>query len=143
MRSYKKKIVARPKKNPLRPRLKAMGFCRSSCRINTLNQHATILHDRLSELTYTVNEFVPPRVKLLPKAAPLDRTLLPSAQTRHFLPAPPAGARLSPGAPGARVIGPLSLRGSSVLQHFSDMSLPYPNLVQPITETLRISLQRI
>lgn len=41
---------------------------------------------------------MPPRVKFLPKAAPLDRTLLPSAQTRHFLSAPPAGAHLLLGA---------------------------------------------
>ncbi|KAJ8001601.1 hypothetical protein DPEC_G00171180 [Dallia pectoralis] len=48
------------------------------------------------ELTYTVNERVPPRVKFVPKAAPLDRALLPFAQTRHFLSAPPADAQILP-----------------------------------------------
>ena len=51
-----------------------------------------------NELTYTVNEFVPPRVKFLPKAAPLYRALLPLAQARHFLSAPPAGAHIVLGA---------------------------------------------
>lgn len=36
-------------------------------------------------LTYTVNEFVSPRVKFLPKAAPVDCALLPFTLTRHFL----------------------------------------------------------
>lgn len=36
-------------------------------------------------LTYTVNEFVSPRVKFLPKAAPVDCALLLSTLTRHFL----------------------------------------------------------
>lgn len=36
-------------------------------------------------LTYTVNEFVSPRVKFLPKAAPVDCALLPFTMTRHFL----------------------------------------------------------
>lgn len=45
-----------------------------------------------------MNEFVPPRVKFLPKAAPLYRALLPFAQTRHFLSAPPVGAHILLGA---------------------------------------------
>lgn len=36
-------------------------------------------------LTYTMNEFVPPRIKFLPKAAPVDCALLRFAKTRHFL----------------------------------------------------------
>ena len=36
-------------------------------------------------LTYTVNEFMFPRVKFLPKAAPVDCALLPFTLTRHFL----------------------------------------------------------
>lgn len=36
-------------------------------------------------LTYTVNEFVSPRVKFLPKAVPVDCALLPFTLTRHFL----------------------------------------------------------
>ena len=58
----------------------------------------TRTHTLPSELTYTVNEFVPPRVKFLPKAAPLYRALLPFAQTRHFLSAPPVGAHILLGA---------------------------------------------
>lgn len=58
----------------------------------------TRTHTIPSELTYTVNEFVPPRVKFLPKAAPLYRALLPFAQTRHFLSAPPVGAHILLGA---------------------------------------------
>lgn len=61
----------------------------------TPNTHA---HAIPKELTYTVNEFVPPRVKFLPKAAPLYRALLPFAQTRHFLSAPPVGAHILLGA---------------------------------------------
>lgn len=58
----------------------------------------TRTHTMPRELTYTVNEFVPPRVKFLPKAAPLYRALLPFAQTRHFLSAPPVGAHILLGA---------------------------------------------
>lgn len=58
----------------------------------------TRTHTMAKELTYTVNEFVPPRVKFLPKAAPLYRALLPFAQTRHFLSAPPVGAHILLGA---------------------------------------------
>lgn len=36
-------------------------------------------------LTYAVDEFVSPRVKFLPKAAPVDCALQPFALTRHFL----------------------------------------------------------
>lgn len=90
-----------------------------------LKPYRTILHVRLNELTYTVNEFMPPRVKFLPKAAPLDRALLPSAQTRHFLSAPPAGAHLLLGAshrPTSSALNPFlwvgkECGGASVLQH--------------------------
>lgn len=36
-------------------------------------------------LTYTMNEFVSPRVKFLPKAAPVDCALLLFTRARHFL----------------------------------------------------------
>lgn len=44
-------------------------------------------------LTYTFNEFMSPRVKFLPKTAPLDCALLPFALTRHFSAGTSAGKR--------------------------------------------------